>query len=206
MKCRECEGTGYVCTSPAIVNGPEPEPAEYDECVKCEGRGVVDGPLDETIDAVIKLNLTDIRNEAISQAVSRVLRGDNYTTFRDRIEREAIKEVRPAIEAAVSEVVRETLSETIHQTDRWGSRKSESTTLREIIMEEARKFINRKPEKDYRGHVTRKGLDGMVYGMVKDLFATELRKDLEAAKQGLKGKINKRLGEELAVVISGMLK
>ena len=111
------------------------------------------------------------------------------------VKREAIREaVRPMIEQAISEPIR--------KTNGYGDPVGETTvTLREVIVDEARKVINAKDPNDYRDD---KGT--FLVRVVREEVSNALRAEIAAEVAKAKSAVADEIGRQVAAAVTNAMK
>ena len=110
------------------------------------------------------------------------------------IKREVIREaVRPMVEQAIAEPIQKTNS--------FGDAVSGPTTLREVIVDEARKVISSKDPNDYRGD---KGT--FLVRVVREEVAAALRAEIADAVKQAKASVAGEIGSQVAAAVTNAMK
>jgi len=110
------------------------------------------------------------------------------------IKREVIREaVRPAIEQAVAEP--------IQKTSVYGDPIGEPVTLREVIVDEARKLVNKSTDQYSRSGQT--VLQKLVADEVKEAFSAEIRDAVQQARASVADEIGKQVASAVAAAMKG---
>jgi len=110
------------------------------------------------------------------------------------IKREVIREaVRPAVEQAIAEP--------IQKTSVYGDPVGGPVTLREVIVDEARKVINAKDPNDYRGD---KGT--FLVRVVREEVSNALRAEIADAVKEAKARVADEIGSQVAQAVTNAMK
>jgi hypothetical protein len=133
------------------------------------------------------------------QIVERLIKDDRYTTlahYVTDIRKEVIRDaIRPAVEEAIAAPIR--------RTNTWGDPVGETvTTLREVIVKEAREVINAKDPNDYRGD---KGtfLERTVRAEVAKAMHDEIVAEVAKAREAVAGEIGKQVATAVTNAMKG---
>lgn len=121
---------------------------------------------------------------------------DHWQMLRERvrdIRAEMIREaVRPSIEEAISAPLR--------KTDGFGEPMGGPTTLKQIIVDEARKMLSKPASTDYRSSQT--VVQKIVAEEVKQAFVAEIKDAVKQAREQVAGEI----GQQVASAVSAAMK
>ncbi len=110
------------------------------------------------------------------------------------IKREVIREaVRPMIEKAIAEPIQKTTA--------YGDPVTGPTTLREVIVDEAKKVINSKDPNDYHGD---KGT--FLVRVVREEVASALRAEISAEVAKAKAAVADEIGSQVAAAVTSAMK
>ena len=110
------------------------------------------------------------------------------------VKREVIREaVRPMVEQAITEP--------IQKTSAYGDPIGGPVTLREVIVDEARKVINAKDPNDYRGD---KGT--FLVRVVREEVSSALRAEIADAVKQAKASVADEIGKQVAAAVTSAMK
>jgi hypothetical protein len=131
----------------------------------------IDNHYDEDGDRVPGGTLADV---IARQLVEKFSRSDLYHGFRDRVQAIRDEEIR----AQLAPVIAEALANPIRRTNNYGEQTGADTTLREVIVDEARKWMTSKATDRYGqssgGANGGTNLQVMIRASVEDAFKTEI--------------------------------
>lgn len=153
-------------------SGPEVEPVSLGEMVVA---GIVD-------------RLTgDIKRDADS--------------YRDAV-REARDAANEAVKAEAAALVKRALAEGVQRTNTWGEPQGEKVTLRDLILDEIRKYLDEKPPRP--GYSERERPGGFVELLRHEVAAgmqRELAEEIKAARAQVAAKVRERAAELIGDVV-----
>ena len=144
-----------------------------------------------------KLGNKTLADLVATQVVERLVKHERWndltrTVF--EVRREVMRElVTPSVEKAIAEPLR--------KTNIYGEATGEATTLREVIVDEARKVINAKDPNDYRNE---KGT--LLVRLVREEVANALRKEIKDAVQQAKAFVADEIGKQVASAVTAAMK
>ena len=95
---------------------------------------------------------------------------DDYRTLRQRVAEIRLEEIRAQLEP----IVRQAIEQPVQQTNRWGDPTGAATTLRDVIIEQAKKVLNEKTGDSYsnnRPTVIEKYVRDAVTAVMKEELA-----------------------------------
>ena len=147
-----------------------------------------------------KLGNKTIADLVARQIVERLIKDDRYTTlahYVTDIRKEVIRDaLRPAVEEAIAAPIR--------RTNTWGDPIDGTTvtTLREVIVKEARDVINAKDPNDYRGE---KGtfLERTVRAEVARAMHDEIAAEVAKARKAVADEIGKQVAAAVTNAMKG---
>lgn len=151
----------------------------------------IDGHRDEDGDYVPGGTLAD---NIAHQLVEKFSRSDLYDGFRDRVQRLRDEEIRAQLAPAIAEA----LANPIRRTNSYGERIGEDTTLREVIVDEARKWMTTKADDRYGSNNTETNLRKMIREAVRDTFATEIAEAVKQAREAVVTELGTTVSEMVA--------
>lgn len=152
----------------------------------------IDTHLDEDGGRVPGGTLADL---VIRQLVDKAMRAGTWKGVIERVQ--AVRE--DEIRAQLAPVIAEAIAKPIKRTNGYGEATGAETTLREVIVDEARKWMNTKSDDRYgqTGSVT--NLQKMIRVAVEETFQKEIAAEVKAAKDA----VSTRLGKTVAELVSG---
>lgn len=116
--------------------------------------------------------------------------------------RQAVTEIkREAVREAVRPMVEQAIAEPIHKTTAYGDPVGGPVTLREVIVDEARKVINSKDPNDYRGD---KGT--FLVRVVREEVSNALRAEIAAEVAKAKAAVADEIGRQVASAVTAAMK
>ena len=149
--------------------------------------GDEDGPHDRTVGELVAEMIVD----RLAQDRDRWYELRQTVT---EIKREVIREaVRPMVEQAIAEP--------IQKTSVYGDPVGGLVTLREVIVDEARKVINAKDPNDYRGD---KGT--FLVRVVREEVSSALRAEIADAVKEAKARVADEIGRQVAQAVTSAMK
>ncbi|MBZ3909396.1 hypothetical protein [Streptomyces acidiscabies] len=132
--------------------------------------------------------------------VASVVRDDRYPRLKDRVTEIRDEEIRAAIRPAIEQAV----NRPIHKTNTWGEPTGQQTTLSEVIVDEARKFMN-EPADKYR----REGgtvLQTLVRDEVHKAFSAEIADAVKQARDLVATQLGDKVSDQItAAVRAGLM-
>jgi len=132
--------------------------------------------------------------QIVDRAVKREDWYDFIRTVAD-VKREAIREaVRPTIEKAIAEP--------LTKTSAYGDPIGGTTTLREVIVDEARKLLDRKVD-NYPAHSNQTVLQKVVAEEIQAAFAAEIKDAVAKARASVADEIGKQVASAVAAAMRG---
>lgn len=146
---------------------------------------------DEDGDRVPAGTLADV---IARQLVERFAKSDLYGDLVQRVRTIRDEEIR----AALAPLLAEALAKPIHPTNQWGEKTGAETTLSEVIVAEARKWMNAKADTSYGSRdssVT--NLQKMIRDEVRAGFEGEIKAMVTEARDA----VSKQIGETVAVAV-----
>jgi hypothetical protein len=153
----------------------------------------IDTHLDEDGDRVPGGTLGDA---VVRQLVNTFSRSDTYRGLAERVRTIRDEEIRAAIAPAIAEAV----SAPIQSTNRYGEKTGEQTTLRELIADEARRYLTQPADNNYRNQGTR--LQIAVREAVDGAFSEEIAAEVKQARDA----VTTQLGTTVAVLVTDAVK
>lgn len=123
----------------------------------------------------------------------------------------AVQEARAAaVEAVKTEaaaVVREALAEGVQLTDTWGQPQGPRVSLRDLILDEVRKYLAEKPPRPGYGDRERPGgFAELLRTAVTDGLRKELADEIKAARAEVAAKVRERAAEILGDVVKAQVR
>jgi hypothetical protein len=107
-----------------------------------------------------------------------VVKSPEYTSLRERVTEIRNQEIREAVKP----LVREALERPIQRTNSWGERTGQTTTLSEIIMDEAKKVFT-EVKGSYRDK--RPFIQGVVAEEVQKAFKKDIQEQVQKAREAI---------------------
>lgn len=149
------------------------------------------------------INLADVINQYTDQTLAealvekltlRIVQDDSYKGIAERVRQIRDEEIR----AALTPVIAAALAEPIHPTNAWGEKTGTLTTLREVIIAEARKWMDVKGE---RGYGSRE--DGLtnLQRMIRDEVRAGFENEIKAMVTEARNAVSKQIGTTVAVAV-----
>lgn len=138
----------------------------------------IDGHRDDEGDYIPGGTLAD---NIAHQLVEKFSRSDLYDGFRDRVQRIRDEEIRAQLAPAIAEA----LANPIRRTNSYGEQTGPDTTLREVIVDEARKWMDTRQEQRYGDRSTTTNLQAMIRTAVEDAFKVELAEAVKEAREAI---------------------
>jgi hypothetical protein len=108
---------------------------------------------------------------------------------------------REVIREAVLPMIEQAIAEPIHKTSAYGDHIGGPVTLREVIVDEARKVINAKDPNDYRGE---KGT--FLVRVVREEVSSALRAEIADAVKQAKAQVADEIGRQVASAVTNAMK
>jgi len=154
----------------------------------------IDGHRDEDGDYVPGGTLAD----AIAhKLVEKFSRSDLYDGFRDRVQRIRDEEIRTQL----TPVIAEALAKPIKRTNSYGESTGTETTLREVIVDEARKWLSTKADDRYGRSSTETNLQKMIRDAVEDGFKAEIADAVKAAREAVVNQFGSDVGDRVGAIV-----
>src|SRR6185312_4491446 len=154
----------------------------------------IDGHRDDEGDYIPGGTLAD---NIAHQLVEKFSRSDLYDGFRDRVQRIRDEEIRAQLAPAIAEA----LANPIRRTNSYGEQTGPDTTLREVIVDEARKWMNTKQEQRYGERSITTNLQAMIRTAVEDAFKTEIADAVKAARDAVTAEFGSSIGERVSGIV-----
>lgn len=128
------------------------------------------------------------------QLVDKFSRSDLYHGFRDRVQAVRDEQIRAQLAPAIAEA----LANPIRRTNSYGEKVGEDTTLREVIVDEARKWLNTKADDRYGRSSSETNLQKMIRDAVQEAFANEIADAVKAAREAVPAQLGTTVSEMVA--------
>lgn len=154
----------------------------------------IDGHRDDEGDYIPGGTLAD---NIAHQLVEKFSRSDLYDGFRKRVQTLRDEEIR----AQLTPVIAEAVAAPIKRTNTWGEKTGDDTTLREVIVDEARKWMDTKQEQRYGDRSTTTNLQAMIRAAVEDAFKTEIADAVKAARDAVTTEFGSGIGERVSGIV-----
>lgn len=144
---------------------------------------------DEDGDRVPAGTLADV---IARKLVERFAKSDLYDDLAERVRTIRDKEIR----SALAPLLAEALAKPIHPTNSWGEKTGGETTLSEVIVAEARKWMNAKVD-SYGGRDSLTNLQKMIRDEVRAGFENEIKAMVTEARNA----VSKQVGLTVAAAV-----
>lgn len=135
-----------------------------------------------------------------AQIVERVVRDDRYPRLRDKVTEVRDEEIRAAVKPAIEEAV----NRPIKKTNGYGEATGQETTLSEVIVDEARKYMKEPADKYRREAGT--VLQSLVRAEVERVFKAEIADAVKQARDLVAGQIGGQVSERITAAVTAGLK
>jgi hypothetical protein len=156
--------------------------------------------IDEDGDLVATGKERTVADLVAAQIVDRLVSDDRYPRLRDRVTEIRGEEIRAAIRPAIVEAV----SRPIKKTNGYGEATGQETTLSEVIVDEARKYMKEPADKYRREAGT--VLQSLVRAEVDRAFKAEIADAVKQARDLVAGQIGSQVSEQIAGAVKAGLK
>lgn len=123
------------------------------------------------------------------------------TDYRDAV-REAREAAREAVTNEAGALVKKALTEGVQRTNTWGEAQGEKVTLRDLILDEIRKYLDEKPPRP--GYSERERPGGFAELLRHEVTAgmqKELAEEIKAARAQVAAKVRERAAELIGDVV-----
>lgn len=136
----------------------------------------------------------------VLQLVERVVRDNAYgNAIRERVQRIRDEEIR----AAVQPIIAEAVAAPVQKTNSYGEPMGAATTMREVIVDQVRKFLEERPDSYRNNNQTRMSL--MVRAEVEAVFKKELAAEVQKARDAVLAEVGGLVGEQVQATIRAAL-
>ena len=135
-----------------------------------------------------------------AQIVERVVRDDRYPRLKDRVTAIRDEEIREAIRPAIVEAVTRPLK----KTNGYGEPTGQVTTLSEVIVDEARKFMKEPADKYRREDGT--VLQKLVRDEVHKAFGSEIADAVKQARELVATQLGDTVSDQITAAVKAGLK
>lgn len=135
-----------------------------------------------------------------AQIVERVVRDDRYPRLKDKATEIRDEEIRAAIQPAIVEAV----TRPIKKTNGYGEPTGQVTTLSEVIVDEARKFMKEPFDKYSREKGT--VLEAMVRAEIHKAFGAEIADAVKQARELVAGELGDKVSDQITAAVRAGLK
>jgi len=176
------------------------EPGSIDACeYRMLGDAVVEhlGPRDGD-EAEVALCITAVERVA-AQIVNRLAESDRDRWY--ELSRTVTEIKREVIREEVLPMIRQAITEPIQKTSAYGDPVGGPVTLREVIVDEARKVINSHDSNDYRGD---KGT--FLVRVVREEVSSALRAEIADAVKQARASVAGEIGQQVASAVTAAMK
>lgn len=156
---------------------------------------------DEDGDLVSSGKERTVADLVADRIVERLVRDDRYPRLRDKV-----TEIRDeAIRAAIRPSITEAVNRPIRKTNGYGEATGQETTLSEVIVDEARKYMKEPADKYRREQGT--VLQQLVRAEVKKAFETEIADAVKQARDLVTSQLGEAVSQQIqAAVTAGLTK
>lgn len=131
------------------------------------------------------------------QLVEKFSRSDLYHGFRERVQSIRDEEIRAQLAPAIAEA----LANPIRRTNSYGEQTGPDTTLREVIVDEARKWLSSKADDRYGSNSSETNLQKMIREAVRDAFTNEIADAVTAAREAVTVQLGQDIGDRISGVV-----
>ncbi|HEY0935894.1 MAG TPA: hypothetical protein VGD91_19410 [Trebonia sp.] len=138
-----------------------------------------------------------IGDEVVRQLVEKFSRSDSWKGLAQRVHEIRDDEIR----AQLAPVIAEALAKPIHRTNSYGEKAGEDTTLREVIVAEARTWLDTKQKDRYGDRSSTTNLQAMIRAAVEDGFKTEIADAVKAAREAVTTEFGSSIGERVSGIV-----
>jgi len=118
----------------------------------------------------------------------------------EAVRKEALAQVEPLIRERVDGIVTEALTTGYQPTDTFGDPKGEPTTLRSMIAETAKKWLNK------RGYNSESEMQKLVNESIRKVWVNEMEKEASAAVAEIKKGLRTKLADKVNAAVASLLK
>lgn len=134
------------------------------------------------------------------QLVDRIVRDNAYgNSIRERVQKIRDEEIR----AAVQPIIAEAIAAPVQKTNSYGEATGPATTMREVIVDQVRKFLEERPDSYRNGNQTRLSL--LVRAEVDAVFKKELAAEVAKAREVVLEQVGSLVGEQVQATIRAAL-
>lgn len=155
---------------------------------------------DEDGDLVSSGKEKTVADLVADRIVERLVRDDRYPRLKDRVTEIRDEEIRAAIRPAIEQAV----TRPIRKTNSWGEPTGQETTLSEVIVDEARKFMKEPADKYRREDGT--VLQKLVRDEVHKAFATEIADAVKQAREMVATQLGDKVSDQITAAVRAGLK
>lgn len=131
--------------------------------------------------------------------VDRLVRDDRYPRLKDRVTEIRDEEIRAAIRPAIEQAV----TRPIRKTNSWGEPSGQETTLSEVIVDEARKFMKEPADKYRREEGT--VLQKLVRDEVHKAFGAEIADAVKQARELVATQLGDKVSDQITAAVKAGL-
>jgi hypothetical protein len=155
---------------------------------------------DEDGDLVSSGKEKTVADLVAEQIVARLVRDDRYPRLRDKVTEIRDEEIRAAIRPAIVEAV----TRPIKRTNGYGEPTGQETTLSEVIVDEARKFMKEPADKYRREDGT--VLQKLVRDEVHRAFGAEIADAVKQARELVATQLGDKVSDQITAAVRAGLK
>lgn len=135
-----------------------------------------------------------------ARIVASVVRDDRYPRLKERVTQIRDEEIRAAIRPSIVEAV----TRPIKKTNSYGEATGQVTTLSEVIVDEARKFMKEPADKYSREKGT--VLEAMVRAEIHKAFGAEIADAVKQARELVAGELGDKVSDQISAAVRAGLK
>lgn len=140
---------------------------------------------------------TTLGDKVAAGLVRHILSSDNWPPLRERINSIRDEEIRALVIPAITEV----FATPIQRTNNWGDPVGGATTLREVVISEARKILDGTKDNGYG-----RGQEPLARQLIREMVEKELRAELVAAIKEEREKVVAAVREQAGDLIAEAVK
>lgn len=137
----------------------------------------------------------------VLQLVERIVRDNAYgNAIRDRVQRIRDEEIR----AAVQPIIADAVAAPVQKTNSYGEPIGAASTMREVVIDQVRKFLEERPDSYRNNNQTRLSLlvRAEVEAVFKKELAAEVQKVRDAVLEGIGGQVSTQVQDAIRAGLS----
>lgn len=150
---------------------------------------------DEDGDLVSSGKEKTVADLVADRIVEKLVRDDRYPRLKDRVTEIRDEEIRAAIRPAIEQAV----TRPIRKTNSWGEPTGQETTLSEVIVDEARKFMKEPADKYRREDGT--VLQKLVRDEVHKAFGAEIADAVKQARELVATHLGDKVSDQITAAV-----